>query len=439
MPKSAIVVYSLSYPFEQGEEFLDAELPHLANQFDRVVLIPTLHTSGMTQTRHLPPGVTLVTPGNSYKREVGGIARFCMYHPLAAGASALRALRAGPKPARIWRDLKFDLRSTAVAHAVSDRLADLLAFYSEIVLYAFWLHVPARTALECRRLLDIAGAPVVSRANGFDLYLERHPDRYLPQRDRLLRGLDLVLAASSSAEEYLHTNFPAHRQKYSVDRIGTGPAINPGNAQQSALHAVSCSYISPVKRLPMLIDDVAAAQARGMRLRWTHIGTGTGPYPNEVEAYAARKLTPGSFTFLGHMENADLRRWYAENPASVFVHVPEFEGGLAASIQEALAQGLPVIATDVGGVSALRETDLPLFDGLLDAQHTPEQFADRVERLITSDAASYARYAAASVAYWQENCSAEVLAVRLAGRLRHIATTGRTQTAVAGPAAGTAT
>ncbi|GGB16244.1 hypothetical protein GCM10007198_03520 [Microbacterium aerolatum] len=244
----------------------------------------------------------------------------------------------------------------------------------------------------------------------------------MPQRELLLDGVTYVLAASPSAEQYLHQKYPKYRAKFSSERIGTPAAINPGNASRKALHIVSCSYISPVKRLKMLIDNLAEAQtSRGILVTWTHIGPGSGAYAEEVFAHATCRLASGTFSFLGHMGNRELHEWYANNPATVFVQMSESEGGLAASIQEALAQGLPVIVTDVGGVGELRQ-DARLFPGLLDANHTPAQFADRLVDLLSSDDESYQRYVGASMEYWRVHCSASTLASGFARRLRQIAT-----------------
>lgn len=177
----------------------------------------------------------------------------------------------------------------------------------------------------------------------------------------------------------------------------------------------------------MLIDDIAEAQHAGTRdslVKWTHIGSGAEAYVHEVTEYAAQKLIPGSFQFLGYMDSQELRRWYADNPASAFVQMSESEGGLAASIQEGLAQGLPVIATAVGGVRALAE-DTHVFKGLLAADHTPKQFAERLTSLLTSDDDEYQGYISASMNFWRQNCAADTLASAFARRLRKLATSIR--------------
>ncbi|WP_315637368.1 MULTISPECIES: glycosyltransferase [Microbacterium] len=418
---SSLILFTQIFPFGRGEEFLEAEIVQLVEVFDRVVVVPTLWASGIRQTRQLPAGASVVTGRATGGSLAAAVVRFCARHPLQALRSFRRAMSAGPNPRFIMEDWKFDVRALEIAERVVPQIANLVSTDADIAFYAFWLHMPARVAIETIRLMGLDEIPIVSRANGFDLYVERAPHHHLPQRELLLSELNHVFAASESAERYLRERYPEHRMKYSTDRIGTTPAIGAGNANRSSLHLVSCSYIAPVKRLRMLIDDLAEAQkATGLQLTWTHIGSGTGDHTKDVMAHAENVLAPGSYRFAGHMESRQLREWYAENPAAAFLQMSESEGGLAASIQEALAQGLPVIATNVGGVGVLRK-DPDLFPGLLDPSHTPNDFVDRLQELLGSDDATYARYVRASMDYWRAHCSAEVLSRALAHRLRRIA------------------
>ena len=424
---SAVVVFTFAYPYGRGEEFLDGEIPHLLTEFDRVVVVPTLQLRGRPQTRQVADGVIVVPPESTEQRGIVKLALLGLRHPIEAGRVILRSIRGASDFAGKLDDLQFDLLSTRVALQVRHRLAALLDGDPELVFYGFWLGEPARIALEARRLLRRPRSPVVSRANGFDLFVERHPRGYLPQRGLILDGVDRVFAASVAAEEYLRDRYPEHGEKYSVERIGTSPAINPGNVRRHPLRVVSCSYVSQVKRIPMLIDGLAELQRRGVDLIWNHIGSGDERLVDEVVAYARERLTPGTFEFLGHMESHELRQWYASNPATMFAQLSESEGGLAASIQEALAQGLPVVVTRVGGVAALGETSLPLFDGLLEAEHTPHEFADRVQLLLTADDATYRSYSSAAMSYWHDNCSVDLLASGFATRLRAMARRGAAQ------------
>lgn len=426
-PSSAVVLFTLAYPYGRGEEFLDGELPHLLAAFDRVVIVPTLQTRGQPQTRKVPDGVIVVAPETVDRRRISTLAVLALRHPRGARRVIGMLIRRLTGDASANDDLQFDVLSTTVALQVRRRLADLVAGIPDVVFYGFWLNVPARVALETRQLLRRRRSAVVSRANGFDLFAERHPTGYLPQQKLILDGVDRVFAASEPAEEYLLDRYPEHASKYSVERIGTSPAINPGNVQRHPVVLVSCSYVSPVKRIPMLIDGLAELQRRGVDLSWIHIGSGEDRIFHDVVSYAQERLTPGTFEFLGHMEPHELRQWYAANPATMFAQLSESEGGLAATIQEALAQGLPVVVTRVGGVAVLGDTDLPLFDGLLDVEHTPQEFAARVQLLLDADDPTYRSYAAAAMSYWFEYCSADRLASGFAGRLRAVAGQGATR------------
>ena len=419
---AAVVVFTFAYPYGRGEEFLDGELPHLVARFDRVVVVPTLQVRGQHPTRAVPDGVVVVAPDS---REEGGavrLTRLTLRHPLAAARGILRSLARPTARPFILEDLLFELFAHHLARTIRRRLGALIDGFGSVVLYGFWLAEPARVALAARDVLRRPEAVVVSRANGFDLFAERAPRGHLPQRREIVDRVDRVFAASAPAEQYLRERFPEFAAKYSVERIGSQPPVDPGNVRRRPVHIVSCSYISPVKRLPMLIDGLAELRRRGVDFSWSHLGSGEADYVAGVVAHARERLAPGSFEFVGHLESGALRQWYADHPATFFVQMSESEGGLAASIQEALAQGLPAIVTRVGGVAVLADTDLPLFDGLMDPEHTPEEFADRVERLLTVDDATYRSYSSAAMEYWEQNCSVDRLAGGFAARLRALVT-----------------
>lgn len=416
--ESCVVVFTFAYPYGRGEEFLDGELPHLLTRFDRVVVVPTLQERGQQQTRQVPDGVVVVAPDSKAERGVVRLARLTLRHPLRATRMMARSLVSASERASVFEDLLFELFAMDVSRKFRRRLAELVEGFPHLVLYGFWFAEPARIALATRDAVRRPEARVVTRANGFDLFAERAPRGHLPRRRHILEHVDRVFAASAAAEQYLRERYPEFADKYSVERIGSRSPLNPGNVTRRPVRIVSCSYLSPVKRIPKLVDGLAELQRRGVDFVWSHIGSGDDAYAAGVVAYAGETLAPGSFEFVGHLEADAVRRWYAEHPATFFAQMSESEGGLAASIQEALAQGLPVIVTRVGGVAALGDTDLPLFDGLLEVDHTAAEFADRAERLLATDDDAYRAYSAAAMRYWRENCSIDTLAAGFAARLR---------------------
>ncbi len=418
---SCVVLFTLNFPFGWGEAFLAAEIGHLAASFDRVIIVPTRYRDGMPQTRTIPEGVSVLVPDRPGSSDLGIVVRHAVRHPFDAGASLARALGAGPSPSRVLEDLKFDLLASAHARTMGPQLADALEGVSQLVFYGYWLNTPTRVAVGIRRLLGLLDVPIVSRAHGFDFYTERHRHNYLPQRKLLLESVHRVFTASRAGEHYLRERYPRHGAKFTTAHLGTTSATNPGNAQRDALTVVSCSSIVALKRLPLLIDDLAEAQKRGLRVRWSHIGVGARDYEDEVRRYAEERLSAGSFTFVGPLINSEVRSWLGAHPASVFVSVSESEGGVPVSIMEALAQGLPVIATTAGGTSELGDSVSGIFDGLLPVDHTANQFADRLERLLKADDASYRDFVSASLDDWRRRWSSDTNYSAFAEGLREIA------------------
>ncbi|WP_354244595.1 glycosyltransferase [Agromyces sp. PvR057] len=303
-------------------------------------------------------------------------------------------------------------------------LSAFVSTNSALVLYAYWLHLPASIAIGVRERLGLPTVPVVSRAHRFDIYGEGSRG-YLPQREEIISMVDEVAAVSEAGARYLSDRWPAVDGKVIVSRLGAPAALGEMNSDRRALLVRSCSRIVPFKRIPLLIDALAEVQRRGIHVRWEHIGSVDGAYASTVRDLAEERLRSGTFSFLGAMSNTGVREWHADHAATVFVNVSESEG-VPVSILEALAQGLPVIATDVGGSTETINTTAGMFPGLLKADPTARDIADRLEDLFTVSDAEYCRFAVASRSYWEHAWADTKNFGSFATRLRQIAEEGRT-------------
>ncbi|QAB16821.1 glycosyltransferase [Leucobacter muris] len=407
-PERTLVFFTNLFPYTPGEEFIEAEIGFLADSFDRVVVVPVAPYQNPGEVRELPEGTFLFTPAalNPQTTNLMRVAAFGLRHPLTTAAAVARALRRLPRLRRCLEDFKLDLFSCMVIESVLPQLTETLEGRQHCVFYSYWMHAPARSALQLRRRLRRPGIPVVTRAHGYDVYSERKAIDYLPQRELLFAGVEHVFTASEHGRDYLRARYPRFAGKIDTSHLGVTPAAAPHNAARDERHIVTCAYLREVKRIPLLIDGITELQRRGMQVRWTHLGGGEGSHADAVRAKAATQLAPGSFEFVGNLSNDGVRAWHAAHPASVFVNVSESEG-VPVSIMEALAQGLPVVATDVGGNSELIDVAGGMFDGLLPSNATAEDIADRIETLLDAPQEQYRAYAAASFSHWQRNWSSE--------------------------------
>jgi glycosyltransferase involved in cell wall biosynthesis len=109
------------------------------------------------------------------------------------------------------------------------------------------------------------------------------------------------------------------------------------------------SLDQPYKGVAELIEAVAVVRAKGIDL---HLRVaGTGRLRPSLERLAVVRLGTAA-TFLGHLTGADLEREYSE--ADYFA-IPSWMEGLSRALVEAMAAGLPAVATDVGGARELLE------------------------------------------------------------------------------------
>ena len=126
------------------------------------------------------------------------------------------------------------------------------------------------------------------------------------------------------------------------------------------------------KGYPDLLEAAAHLAAAGTNVRFVAIGQ--GPLADELRARATQLgLDDATFTFLGY--RADAPRYVAAADLFVLASVVE---GLPIAVVEALALGVPVVATAVGAVTDLVTDGV---DGLLVAPGQPGALANALGAL----------------------------------------------------------
>ena len=126
----------------------------------------------------------------------------------------------------------------------------------------------------------------------------------------------------------------------------------------------------PVKDQATLLDALALVRRQGVA--FSAVVAGTGPLRDALEA-RARTLGLTEVSFLGNRHDVE----HVLAAFDVFVLSSESEG-LSNTIQEAMASGLPVVATRVGGADELVDENR---SGLLVPRRDPAALASAIGRL----------------------------------------------------------
>jgi len=191
-----------------------------------------------------------------------------------------------------------------------------------------------------------------TRAHGWDVYCERHPLHYLPLRTHIMRNLDTVFFIAQNGKDYYSKLLPQFSSKYTYSALGTKNhgIINPQN-NSSTFNMFSCSNIIPLKNLSLMIDALSCIN--DISINWVHFGT--GPNEDEIILYAKQKLAAKQnieFDFKGFVFNDKIHEYLAINHIDFLINCSTTEG-VPVSMMEAMSFGVPVIGTNVGGVSEI--------------------------------------------------------------------------------------
>lgn len=357
MARQALILLTDSYPFSRGEEFLEQEITYHAGNFERTLIIPTYQKSSAAQTRQLPDGMEtlLVTSPRTQDWRP-----YAIKHATKAYFGKHRMIERRP-----WKGFYpwlIDFRFATTCLELYERLEPHVkqidwSEYDRIVIYSYWFYTGTAVGIMIRDLLlPNVQVDIVSRAHAYDVDESDASYKYLPARNFLMRNTTEVYPISEYAAAFLKKYEAPGAANIVISRLGV-PANAPATLDRSdKLRIVSCSHFAPYKRVNLLIDALGELERRGIAFHWTHIGEST-PEMNAPIHDAARRILPtGSYTFTGYLANESVRNFYADSKVDLFVNVSDGEG-VPVTIMEALAAGIPVLATDAGGTREIVHND----------------------------------------------------------------------------------
>jgi glycosyltransferase involved in cell wall biosynthesis len=359
MTAENLILITEAFPYGTGENFLEAELKTLSTYFTEIRIIPVNQAGDIP--RNLPSNCRVEKPVLSKQGLIhhiwnlachpGIVLRFLIDFILQYRVSRGRFSKC---PGNLLLVLSF-LHHPAVRG---------LRKNSRSLFYFYW----GKGAALSSPFIGNGKKPVV-RYHGSELY-GLNQDRYFPLRKLLLKN-SVSVFISDHGRKFMESSYPQISLNGQTFRLGIEDhgVSRPGDGK--ILNLVSCSSLTPLKRIGRIID---ALNLTGFPVNWIHFGD--GPLRPELEAMCRSLPDHIRVIFTGQKDNDEIRQFYTENPADLFINVSESEG-VPVSMMEAISAEIPVIATAVGGVP---EIVRPEHGILLPADPDPELIASELGR-----------------------------------------------------------
>jgi colanic acid/amylovoran biosynthesis glycosyltransferase len=363
----SVIVITQSYPYGHGESFLEEELRVMSENSIKVVVVP-LKIHGTA--RSLPPFVEVISVPVSFSW-----VRALSSWPLLRIFLSELLLRPVSWHPSAFRLLLFFIKSAYVVCSKLRQHQESGHWPEAPILYSYWLGGLTYGALLFRG--QGHSPKVISRAHGGDIYQERWRPRYLPALRFVFKKVDQVFVVSKDGAEYLKKRFPLAAKCIRVSYLGTqDPGFLAARSEDGVCRLVSCAFIVPVKRLEMLVDALILLRTTYpyFRFHWTHLGGGPGF--DRLKSKCHPLIADGCCSLIGSISNAEVIEFYRNHPVDLFVSVSSSEG-LPVSMMEAISVGIPILATDVGGVREIVNEKTGI---LLDMQITSEHLAEQLQQ-----------------------------------------------------------
>ena len=412
-----LLMFTGSYPFDVAAEqtFISREIPHLLNNFERIILVPKVCD-----------GHCLEVPTKVEEDEDFAIYIKWNSHPLNLVGKAFSSqnffqeIRSDPTllfyPAKILKLILFlgkaELTRSWVSKWIDSNNMDL----NHCLFYSYWFdHVAMGLGLIKEKYPQVK---VVSRAHGYDIYEERYFPYYWPCRRQALDNLDKLYLASNDGRNYFRDRYPEFYGLFETAHLGVDdPGFISNPSMDHIFRIISCAHIFPLKRVDLLIEGIALAARNKpeQQFEWTHFGDGK-------QRRALQKLVEKVFPanakgdLPGYVPNPEILKHYRNSSVDIFVNLSETEGGAPVSIMEASSCGIPIIATNVGGNPEI------VFErnGLLLSQNPTREEVAQALLKICDDPELAHEMRIESRRIWEESYNAEVNFCIFAERLKAI-------------------
>ena len=361
--KETLVLFVADYPNPKGEPFLEEELKIIAPIFKSIFLIQTSHSDFDASTSlFLPSNVQVFSMNSNNSISIlNKLRSFLTFsflyqlflakfkHKATFSISLLKLINYySTSSEETFKFLKLFIRRNEI---------DL----KNTLFYTYWCDEHTFALAKMKR--KFSDFNFITRVHGWDLYFERHTEKFLPFREFIFRYARTIFPISKDGRRYLfHKRLCSHPEKVITSFLGVQSIKQNPNYQQIEKNSsdtktwkiLTLSHINRVKRLDKLVDALSQLPHE-CQVEWHHIGWGESTFEKDFKQFVKHTIKDHlnlKVIFHGMFSKSQVQSFLENEPIDVVVNCSDTEG-IPVSLMEAASASIPVIAFNVGGVPAI--------------------------------------------------------------------------------------
>ncbi|MFZ1018276.1 MAG: glycosyltransferase family 4 protein [Candidatus Cybelea sp.] len=374
MSAGRLLLVTARFPFGSQEAYLNVELAELARYFDDVVVVPARPPA--SEARYCVPDNVRVLDWPLLNAEILRRAA------AAAAVAPLRAVRTFGKiigsrdPGRL-KNLAVFVKGLALGQWAAEHRVDHI--------HAYWMSTPSTVAMVAA---STSRLPWSATAHRWDIY-ERNAF------DVKERSVEYVRAISARGARDLRARMPRLDGRIAHLRLGIQipPYAVNRRSQGGSFRIVCPAALVPVKGHGVLLAALSQLKDSGIPVKCVLFGT--GPLQAELENAVASRGLRDEVEFGGFIPQGRLHDLYRSGRFDAIVLASRDAGekmmeGVPSALLEAMAFGIPIVATNSGSVREAIDSRCGLLvppddasalaAALFDVYHKPQEARSRAER-----------------------------------------------------------
>lgn len=346
---SKLILFTASFPYGKKETYLETEISYLSKFFDRVEIFPHYYNNKDVSKRIVPENVIVHKPAlplNKFKRlskSVLGILKGKCKRDFIEDFFKYKLYK-NRKQFTQWFLTFIDYSAT-----INSKAFKQVKIEENTRFYFYW---GSGWAYSLLNLNKDNGNTYFMRLHGGEAYLDRS-NGYIPIRNTVFSKVDFFLTISNHLSDYIKLHYNINSEKVILSRLGVKGLSSYENSKSinvnNIIRLVSCSNLIPLKRIDLIIDALQLLD--GYPVEWIHYGD--GPELKQLLTKIEFKMFKTiSIDFRGRVNNTEIISHYKSHHVDAFINVSKYEG-LPVSLMEAMAYGIPCIATNAGATSEI--------------------------------------------------------------------------------------